>query len=227
MKAPSLQKTAALSAALHATLFLISIIALRNSGRMTMPSPYIVDLVSPGEVASVPAGRTESAQEAAPAAETARAVEKTPVVSRADEKRLEDRLREFKAMERIKRLSDLRNKLAAIKPTISQRPAASRGVPAGTTPVPGSGRVGQLNYGDKVKAEIHENYECPAFNQKNLETKINIKIQSDGTISLGDVVKRSGNRSFDRCALQAIQRTARVTPPQRNDDTEIEVTFRL
>ncbi|MEJ2696622.1 MAG: hypothetical protein P8013_08225 [Candidatus Sulfobium sp.] len=46
MKAPSLQKTAVLSAFLHLTLFLVAAVVLRQSNHMKLPSPYVVDLVS-------------------------------------------------------------------------------------------------------------------------------------------------------------------------------------
>jgi len=47
MKGPSLQKTTALSAALHLTFFMVAALILRQSNSIIIPSPYVVSLVNP------------------------------------------------------------------------------------------------------------------------------------------------------------------------------------
>jgi TonB family protein len=47
MKEPSLQKTTALSLALHISFLLISFLLLRQSSQFLMPSSYTINLVSP------------------------------------------------------------------------------------------------------------------------------------------------------------------------------------
>ena len=222
MKAPSLQKTAALSAALHATLFLISIIALRNSGRMTMPSPYIVDLVSPGEVASVPAGRTESAQETAPAAETARAVEKAPVVSRADEHRLEDRLHALEALRKLERNARIRKEILSIKAAGSGKTNPMR--TSGRQGARGIGGGGEMTYADKIRSTIHDNWHVDDRSFKNLETIVSIRILKSGEIQVLDVEKKSGNRYFDSQALGAIVSSSPAPPPPHEMEFGIRFT---
>lgn len=194
-----------------------------------MPSPYVVDLVSSGKVSSASSGSREAAREqpkeTAPDIET-KIVEKDKMHdSKINEKLVEDRIREFKAKERIRRNQDLKNKLASIQPNIKQQSTTKSGQ-VKKSPGSGSGQPGQMKYGDRVGNEIRMNYECVPGLEQSLEVKINIKVQKDGTISLGDIGKKSGNRLFDRCALQAIQRTAKVTPPQLGDDSDIQVTFR-
>ena len=47
MRGPSLQKTALLSFGLHLIVFIVAVLIFKQSSHFIMPSPYMVNLVSP------------------------------------------------------------------------------------------------------------------------------------------------------------------------------------
>lgn len=215
MKRPSLQKTAALSAALHATIFLLSMIVLRNSSRMLLPSPYIVNLVSPGEVSSGPG----TAPIAAPKVETA-AVEKMSPDTKVDERRIEDSIAELMSKKKIERIVRIRNEMLSIKGVAKKPGAAAKPEDKGEA----SGRGGEMTYADRIRAEIHRQWTYPDTFGKNHETIVAVKILKDGTIKIEEIEKKSGDRIFDKSVLKAIELASPVTPPPY-DGVEFGIRF--
>ena len=74
MRGPSLRSTAALSFALHITVFFLAVLTFRQSNHMVMPDAYTVNLVSPNVLPRIdraenPATRqkTETRQKKEPA----------------------------------------------------------------------------------------------------------------------------------------------------------------
>lgn len=209
MKGPSLQKTAAVSAALHATLFLITLIVLRNSNRMVMPSPYVVDLVSSGRGASAPIAEKSLPESPEPAVVAAsKAMEKSPRDAKADQRQLEDSIHALEAKNKLAKLANLRKAMLSVKGSEQTKAAAKTPVKAGLR-----GKAGEMTYADRIRAEIHKQWSYPDSIGRNLEAIIAIRILKDGTIKVQDVEKKSGDRIFDKSVLKAIELASPVTPP--------------
>jgi TonB family protein len=234
MKAPSLQKTTALSAVLHLTLFLVAAIVLKQSNHMSLPSPYIVDLVSPSGRSQHAAGqvsqRSRSAERAIPAKRPAEALSKKEkmkekLIAKREAERVEDRIAELAAIERIKEMTKLRQVISI--------PAKGEGSDAKQTSHPqaagkgaGQGTIG--SYMDKITGEIWKQWSWDAtMGDKNLEAVISVLIFKDGTIRVEKIEKSSGNTFFDRSALLALRNASPVTPPPDRVDMEIGIRFFL
>ncbi|MGC2062579.1 MAG: cell envelope integrity protein TolA [Thermodesulfovibrionales bacterium] len=221
MKGPSLQKTAAVSAALHATIFLITLIVLRNSNRMIMPSPYVVDLVSPDRGSTGPAAEknlSESAEQAPAVVEVPKVAEpkvvtKSPRDVKADQRRLEDSIHALDAKKKLAQLANLRKAVLSVKGSNEQSRALIK------TPVKGGLRGkagsqgGEMTYADRIKTEIHKQWSYPDSIGRNLEAIIAIRILKDGAIKIQEIEKKSGDRIFDKSVLKAIELASPVTPP--------------
>jgi TonB family protein len=221
MKGPSLQKTTAVSAALHATLFLITILVLKHSSRMTMPSPYVVNLVSPGGSISVPATGNSQAESPEPAsipkaAEMTRTAEKIPQDTKADRKRLEDSLHALEAKKKLEKLASLKQAMRSVKGSDQTGAAIKISAKTGARSWDGKkgvGQGGELTYANKVRSEIWEQWKYPDAIRKNYETVVSVKIFKDGVIRIQEIEKKSGDRFFDKHVLKAIELASPVTPP--------------
>ena len=223
MKGPSLQKTAALSAGLHMMFFLLFFLILRQSHEMVMPSPYTVSLVHP-------TGGTHH-RGAAVEPGAASPVEKnqtTTHTTHIDEKK------ELKSIEEsIAALKQKRQKEKQLEKILAVRRAIVSIQGKGSTnsaKVPGQGavsgsamRAGEASYIDKITGQIHEPWSWPGYADKDLETIISVKIHKDGTITVINIEKKSGNRLFDKLALRTIEKASPVAPPPY--EMEIGIRF--
>jgi colicin import membrane protein len=234
MKAPSLQKTAALSAALHLTLFLLAAIVLRQSNHVNLPSPYVVDLVSPsrvarphhssGHVAPRESRRVKRALPARRPAETLSKKEKMKekLIVKREAERVEDRIAELAAIKRIKEMTKLREVISI--------PAKGGESDSNQTTQPQAGKgTGQTvgSYMDRITGEIWKQWSWPDKQEKDLEAVISVLIAKDGTVTVQKIEKRSGNTLFDRSALTAIRSASPVTPPPDGAEMEIGIRFFL
>jgi len=226
MRGPSIQKTTALSAALHLTFFIVAAVILKQSNSIIIPSPYVVSLVSPAGPAREHAADssvskvTTEAKVAEPAkrrdeTET-RAVEPkkkqdSPAKdSKADQKQIEDRLSELMAKKKVKDIVGLRSKLLSIRGSEGKIPRADAAQNTG-----GALSHGTLfdSYYAKVTQQIWQEWVYPDTGDKNLETVIAVKIAKDGSVTVRGIEKKSGNTLFDRSALRAIAKASPVSPP--------------
>lgn len=203
MKGPSLQKTAALSAALHLTAFIVTFIIMRQAAQNALPSPYVVSLVGPGRSrgqVAAPKAADQPAETASPARETA-----------VEETRVEDRIAELKAKKDLERIIRLRKEVA----TIRGKGSTAAGGQQQKGPATGmAGGSGTDTYISKISQEIHDNWGWPSSaGRDGLEAVITVSIDKDGTIKIMDFEKRSGNRLFDNFAMNALRKASPVTPP--------------
>ncbi len=212
MKGPSLQKTAVFSAGLHMMFFLMSFLILKQSHEMVMPSPYIVSLVSP-------AGQTLNRGAAAEPEAAPAAVEKQTTAhteARTDDKKelksIEESISALKAKKQkekqLEKILSVRRALVSIQGKSGS--TAARGTVKSAGPAMGAGEAGYI---DKITGQIHEQWTWPGYAEKNLEAIISVKIQKDGTISVINFEKKSGNRLFDKLALRTIEKASPVAPP--------------
>jgi TonB family protein len=223
MKGPSLQKTAVLSAGLHITFFLLAFLVLRQSTHIVMPSPYVVSLVNPGRSShrAAPSRSVTSVEtRRAPSRAAAREKEVPGFDERKAEKLIDDRIAAIAAKRKIRKIVEIRNELNSLRGRADVRKNAA----AAQSAAEGEGQgQSEATYIDRITGEIHEGWQWPDYMKKDLEAVVAIKIQRDGTISQVRFEKKSGDRFFDRAALQAIAKASPVTPPPY--EMEIGVRF--
>lgn len=223
MRGPSLQKTALLSFALHLTAFLITFLILRQSNHMIMSSPYTVNLVSPDVSTRVDKGiekgKNEDVEKERRETSLPSDVPKKTKKEAVKEKRLlEDKIDQLrKKKENIEKLDRLRQ--ISIKASHDKLGAISRR--ASSTAEKSNSSV---DYSSKIMDGIQPYWALPpGIEKKGLEAVVSIKILRDGTVIVQGIEKRSGNRLFDRSALQALAKASPLPrPPQ---EMEIGVKF--
>ena len=223
MKGPSLQKTAVFSAGLHIMFFLLSFLILRQSHEMVMPSPYIVSLVSPG--GSTQKAKAEAARAVEPAASSPAAENRTtPHIAEEKElKTVEESIASLKAkrdkQKQLERILSVRRALVSIQ--------GKGGSSAAKTPVKGAGSAmgaGEASYIAKITGQIQSHWEVPDFlRNKDLEAIVSVKISRDGTLTVEGFEKKSGDRFFDRYAMETVQKASPVARPQY--EMEIGIRF--
>jgi TonB family protein len=218
MNGPSIRKTAALSAAIHATLFLVTLLVMSHTSRLELPSPYVVSLVSPSDARralggisageSSPPERTAEKRGIAMEKDTAKTIKKMQV---KEEKRVEDRIAELKAMKKVERIARIRRAIIDNKVGGGRRAqtlSSTKPATAGTL-----GESQAAGYAEKIKAEINEYWSILPAMDKTLYAIISVKILKDGTIIPLAVEKSSGNKVFDRLMLITIKKASPVSPP--------------
>ena len=221
MREPSLQKTTALSLALHISALLIALLLLRQSSQFIMPSPYVVSLVSPE---ALKAKVTESRQ----SLETSKPLRDTSVLKdipkqemkkkdKKEEELAEEKIAAIAAKKKVERLVRLRS-VSSLKATVNNSKDSSETAPAHE----GKGSLFDEYYA-KIRKEIWQQWVFPDTGQKDLETIISIRIMKDGTISVQKIEKSSGNPFFDRSALKALTKATPLSPPPY--EMEIGVKF--
>jgi len=221
MREPSLQKTTALSLALHISALLIALLLLRQSSQFIMPSPYVVSLVSPE---ALKAKVTESRQ----SLETSKPLRDTSVLKdipkqemkkkdKKEEELAEEKIAAIAAKKKVERLVRLRS-VISLKATVNNSKDSSETAPAHE----GKGSLFDEYYA-KIRKEIWQQWVFPDTGQKDLETIISIRIMKDGTISVQKIEKSSGNPFFDRSALKALTKATPLSPPPY--EMEIGVKF--
>ncbi len=217
MRGPSLQKSALVSAALHASALLLAVVVIRQPNRIFVPSPYVVSLVAP----SVAASRSAVPEVAAPAA--AKSVsDKAPAVEpdlssgkkkdhALDDTRLADQLAAMEAKRKLKKKIELRETVLGVS---KSQPGTIR--EARQQPVAAGGpQHGSLfdSYYAKITNEIRSEWIYPDTGEKNLEAVIAVMIARDGSLSVQGIEKSSGSALFDRSALRALTKASPVSPP--------------
>jgi TonB family protein len=227
MKEPSLQKTTALSLALHISFLCVALLFLRQSTQHVMPSPYVVNLVSPAALKGKTMDIGESKELSKPLKDTSvvEAVPKQKVKKEDSKKRdkkmekmVEERIAAIAAKKKVERLVKLRSEISL---------KASSNVGKGTYGlISGQGAKGSLfdEYYGKITDEIHHQWVFPATGQTtDLEATISIKIMKDGTIFIQKVEKSSGNPFFDKSAIRALTKASPLSAPPY--EMEIGVRF--
>jgi colicin import membrane protein len=224
MNQPSLQRLTVLSVVFHLTFFFAAFLVIKQSSRFMMPSPYVVNLVGP-DVRTEGRGDTQEAAQArsepqprpvTKGKKTEKNVEHPEAVSKAEEKRVSERIAALKAKKDVERIATLRN-VISLKGSGDGKPVSPKGVSG-----KGGGSAAD-NYYSKITRDIWQNWVFPDTADKNLEAIIAIKILKDGSLHVTRIEKSSGNGLFDRSALRAIAKASPVTPPPY--EMEIGVRF--
>lgn len=226
MKGPSLQRSAVLSATLHVTVLMVSIVMFRQANHIVMPSPYVVSLVTPSKKFTRTATRPVVAPKKTPITKI-----KRPILSKGtyevkqlkriitDQKRVDDRISELEAKKRVERIVNLRS-VISLKATGDEKKGSPEDQQGPTGPSKGTLMD---NYYVKISGEIWQEWIYPDFGEKELEAVIFVKIQRDGAIIVQGVEKSSGNNLFDRSTLKALAKASPVSPPPY--EMEIGIRF--
>jgi TonB family protein len=221
MKEPSLQKTTALSLALHLSFLLISFLLLRQSSQFLMPSSYTINLVSPEALKGIERrGRISS--------ETTRGTSVTKDVPKKDvpkedvdkkfnkDELIEEKISAIEAKKRVERIVRLRSVISlkgdANNKNISETPSINTG----------KGSISD-DYYTKIRNQIWQQWVYPDTGKKDLEAIISIRIMKDGTISMQKIEKSSGNPLFDKSAIKALTKANPLSPPPY--EMEVGVRF--
>jgi TonB family protein len=227
MKEPSLQKTTALSLALHISFLCVALLLLRQSTQHVMPSPYVVNLVSPAALKGKTMDIGERKELSKPLKDTS-VVEALPKqnmkkedLKRRDkkmDKMVEERIAAIAAKKKVERLVKLRSEISLKASSVTGKGTS------GLSSV--QGEKGSLfdEYYGKISNEIHQQWGTPPITwPKDLEATISIKIIKDGTIFIQKVEKSSGNPFFDKLAISALTKASPLSPPPY--EMEIGVRF--
>jgi colicin import membrane protein len=227
MRGPTLQKATIISFTLHLTVFAITLVILKQSGSVRLPSPYTVNLVSPGVLkdmsreTAAESGK-ESTRLAAPPDVSKKAVKETPKDKPKDTAKEKEmvakRIAAIEAKKNVERRVRLRSVIALKagagkqESNMKQQQSASHG----------KGSL-QDDYYTAITKEIWQQWVCPDIGKKDIEAVIAIRILRDGTAIIQRIEKSSGNTLFDRSAMRALAKASPLPPPP--DEMEIGVRF--
>jgi colicin import membrane protein len=223
MRGPRLQKTSILSFtivsfALHLTIFGTTLIILKHSNQVIMPSPYTVSLVNPEVSTGVDTGKQEEvAREAPESAAPSVAPQKSKKDSVKEKEMVESKLEALKAKKKIE-------KIVRLRAVIDLRARGDeRGSTAKTSSSPQGKGGGSADYYSMITKEIWQQWVYPDTGKKDIQAIISVKILRDGTAIVQKVEKSSGNALFDRSAIRAIAKASPLPPPPQ--EMEIGVRF--
>ncbi|MDP2277758.1 MAG: TonB family protein [Nitrospirota bacterium] len=221
MKEPSLPATAFFSFLLHLTFIFTALITIKNANHFTLPSAYIVSLVST-EVSGQPARGKEGTASQTEEPEQKMKLPAEPSKSKASEDAKQyssDRIAAIEATRKAKRVVKLRNMVSIkgddkqVKDTKELPPPKGNANEAATLD----------SYAERIGKEIRQRWAFPEAWGKNLEAVISVTIMSNGTVKINKVEKSSGNVLFDRSVLRAINKASPVSPPSH----EMEIGLRF
>jgi len=213
---------------IHLIFFTMAFLLIKRNDQHLMPSPYVVNLVSPdsamvqkGESLEERGEKTEvrrhkSEDRSHPLTSSPSQPSKS-LSSRRDEENISERIEAIRAKKRIEEIARLRNVISL---------QASGGVKKGGSPQGMAAKAGGSltdDYYSKITSEIWQHWVYPETGNRNIEAVIVIKILKDGSVHIKGFEKSSGNSLFDRSAIRAITKAAPLTPPPY--EMEIGVRF--
>jgi TolA protein len=220
MREPGLQKTALISLALHLIVFMITVLLLKQSNRIVMPSPYTVTLVSPDILHKNAAGKGKSDAVIRDITESIAHTSKAMKSKKDTTKENQSIQEKISALEAKKKIE----KMVKLRSVISLRAGADdRSVQP--TQASSSHAKGDLfdDYYRKITQEIWQQWIYPDTRRKDIEAIVSVRILKDGTALVQRVEKSSGNALFDRSALKALAKASPLAPPPY--EMEIGVRF--
>jgi colicin import membrane protein len=217
MREPGLQKTTALSLALHLTAFLIAFLFLKQSNHIIISPSYTVSLISSDILTGIDKGKNEDVvQESKESSAPSDIPRKSKKETAKEKEMVEEKISAIAAKKKVEKIVRLRS-IISLKASGDNRKVNSQitGAPV---------RKGTMfdDYYSKIIREIWQQWVFPDTGQKDLEAIISIKIKRDGAITQR-IEKRSGNTLFDRSAIKAIAKASPLSPPPY--EMEIGVRF--
>jgi colicin import membrane protein len=222
MKEPSLPATAFFSFLLHLTFIFTALITIKNANYFTLPSTYIVSLIST-KVSGQPARGKEVTAVQPDEPEQKMKLPSEPSKSKAPEdskQYISDRIAAIEATRKAKRVVKLRN-MVSIKGAGKQEKNTKE---ISLPPKDSANEAAILDsYSERIGKEIRQRWAFPEAWGKNLEAVISVTIMPNGAVKINQVEKSSGNVLFDRSVLRAINKASPVSPPPH----EMEIGLRF
>jgi TolA protein len=224
MRGPSLQKTTFLSFALHLSAFLIAFLVLKQSNKIIIPTPYIVNLVSSEVLTRVDNTTSGNKSKESVALlhipeKKAKEISKGKKIKELSKKRkmVEDKISAIEAKKKVEKIARLHS-IISLKAGVDKHTDNSQ-----TTST--SKRNGTIfdEYFSKITREIWQQWVFPDTGQKDIEAIISIRILKDGTATVQRIEKSSGNALFDRSAIKALAKASPLSPPPY--EMEVGVRF--
>ncbi len=201
---PRLQKTTFISFIIHLLLILLATTALKQSNYVHVPSPYIVNLVTPDALKETKKWskvdtirKTEKISQS-----TNNQKEKISNSREIIEDKIDSNTLQRKKIERIVKLRSI----ISLKASNADSQTSSQNL---------SQEDGSLfsDYYSKISREIWEHWVYPDIGQKDIEAIISIKILKDGSAIVQGIEKSSGNALFDKSAIRALAKASPLSPP--------------
>jgi colicin import membrane protein len=218
MREPGLQKTTALSLALHLTAFLIAFLFLKQSNHIIISPTYTVSLVSSDILTGIDKGKNIDAPDMSKESVTQADIPKKNLkeISKGKEM-VEEKISAIAAKKKVEKIVRLRS-IISLKASGDNRRVNSQitGAPVG------KGTMFD-DYYSKIIREIWQQWVFPDTGQKDLEAIISVRIKRDGAITAQRIEKSSGNLLFDRSAIKALAKASPLPPPPY--EMEIGVRF--
>jgi outer membrane biosynthesis protein TonB len=220
MREPGLQKTTALSLALHLTAFLIAFLFLKQSNHIIISPTYTVSLISSDILTGIDKGKNIDAPDTSKESVTQADIPKKNIKEISKGKEMVE--------EKISAIAAKKKKidtLAKLHEIISIKASGGKHSIAAKTTSSTQGKANTSDdYYSKITNEIHDQWNCPPQICKNdLKAVISIRILKDGT-AIAKLENSSGNILFDKLARRAIGKASPLTPPPY--EMEIDVGFR-
>lgn len=221
MREPGLQKTTALSLALHLTAFLIAFLFLKQSNHIIISPTYTVSLISSDILTGIDKGKNIDAPDMSKESVTQADIPKKNIKEISNGKEMVE--------EKISAIAAKKKKidtLAKLHEIISLKASGGKHSIAAKTTSSTQGKVNTSDdYYSKIMNEIHDQWgwHGEAIVQKDIETIVGIKILRDGTVIVQKIEKSSGNPRFDRSAIKALAKASPLPPPPY----EIEIGVRF
>jgi len=221
MREPGLQKTTALSLALHLTAFLIAFLFLKQSNHIIISPTYTVSLISSDILTGFDNGKNIDSPDTSKESVTQADIPKKNIKEISNGKEMVE--------EKISAIAAKKKKidtLAKLHEIISLKASGGKHSIAAKTTSSTQGKVNTSDdYYSKIMNEIHDQWgwHGEAIVQKDIETIVGIKILRDGTVIVQKIEKSSGNPRFDRSAIKALAKASPLPPPPY----EIEIGVRF
>lgn len=219
-KEPKLQKLVIISAILHLTLILFTIIPLKT-GRREFKS-YYVSLVGPLEISKGGfrvQGEIGIAKKEKPSVTQKETISDKTVDSN---KKTEEIKKEIERLRAIRELSKQKQKRMEEIEIIRKR--MNEEVIGATHNEEG---VDSDSYYAIISEMIWSKWVYPDTGFAGLEVIISIRIDGKGNIVYHEIEKGSGNALFDQSALRAISKANPLPPPPTGIETEVGIRFYL
>ncbi len=220
MREPGLQKTTALSLALHLIAFLIAFLFLKQSNHITISPTYTVSLISSDILTGIDKGENIDAPDMSKESVTQADIPKKNIkeISKGKEM-VEEKISAIAAKKKkIDTLAKL-HEIISIKASGGKHSIAAK--TTSSTPV---NNTPSDNYYSKVMEGIQPYWSLsPGIVNKGREAIVSVRILKDGTVIVQKIEQSSGNKIIDRAALSALAKASPLSPPPY--EMEIGVRF--
>lgn len=239
MREPTLKETTALSILLHAVVLFIAFFVIKRSSYISLPSPYVVKLVSPAEfkqtitkpnkITRHPRTKVATIKEIKRKRQkilikTKKAVKPKVKTQPSSDISYKEAIAALKAKKRIEEKVRRKRELLSIKKQYLTKGEENQKSSSENSSSGENKDTLFSSYSSLITERVWSEWVYPEFkSREELLTIIDIKILKNGEIKILKIEKSSGNTLFDRSAIRAIRKASPLPPPP----FEIEVGLKF